>query len=334
MAYTPSFRITPQLLKIIEDISASRQQIVSSTVQVSWIPILQRDSRVRTTHSSTAIEGNPLTLEEVRNLEEGHAIPIAGERAKREIFNQLAALKFIEKNQAKKRISHQDLTQLHKLIATDVMDQGQPGYYRNFNVRVGAYLPPSASEVLHLMNEYLEWWNEKAVESSPVLSSAILHYRFEEIHPYGDGNGRMGRTLGLWELYRRGFDTHHIFSIDEVYWENRPRYYSELNAVQKGKGDLTSWLEYSAEAIQITLRRVLQRIELLSAKTTLSKITLNPKQEKLLHLLRDRGGLTPTEIWKFLKMSKQGAMKIINPLLKAKLIRRIGTRKTGKYMIK
>jgi Fic family protein len=55
------------------------------------------------------------------------------------------------------------------------------------------------------------------VELSPVLSSAILHYQFEWIHPFADGNGRTGRALALWELYRRGFDTHHIFSVDEYY---------------------------------------------------------------------------------------------------------------------
>ena len=57
----------------------------------------------------------------------------------------------------------------------------------------------------------------------PILSSAIVHHQFETIHPFADGNGRAGRMLSLWELYRRGFDNHHIFSIDEFYWEDRPR---------------------------------------------------------------------------------------------------------------
>ncbi len=82
------------------------------------------------------------------------------------------------------------------------------------------------------MFELLEWWNRDSVKLSPVLSSAILHYRFEAIHPFADGNGRTGRALALWELYRRGFDTHHIFSVDEYYWENRPQYYAELDAVR------------------------------------------------------------------------------------------------------
>ena len=70
---------------------------------------------------------------------------------------------------------------------------------------------------------------------SPILSSAIVHYQFETIHPFADGNGRTGRVLALWELYRRGFDSHHIFSVDEFYWEDRPRYYAALEEVQRKK---------------------------------------------------------------------------------------------------
>ncbi|MBI2981488.1 MAG: Fic family protein, partial [Deltaproteobacteria bacterium] len=183
------------------------------------------------------------------------------------------------------------------------------------------------------MQDYLQWWNQKALEWSPVISSALLHYHFEEIHPFADGNGRMGRTLALWELYRRGFDTHHIFSVDEIYWENRPRYYAQLDAVGKAKGDLTGWLEYAAEVLHLTLERVLERVQRLAAKTTGGKIVLSPKQERLLRLLRDKGGLPPSEIWKELKVTKQGAAKILRPLLDSGLIQRIGTRKSGRYAV-
>ncbi|HLG18912.1 MAG TPA: Fic family protein [Bdellovibrionota bacterium] len=318
---------------MVEEISGYRQRILSATVQVPWIPILQKDARVRTTHSSTAIEGNPLTLEEVREVEEDRPVLESTERARREIVNQLAGLRFVERNQSKKIVTRSDLFRLHKIIASEVMDQGEPGRYRTFNVRVGYYIPPPAHQVPRLMSEYLQWWNEKTVEWSPVISSAILHYRFEEIHPFGDGNGRVGRAVALWELYRRGFDTHHIFSVDEIYWEDRPRYYAQLDAVRKAKGDLSGWLEFSAEAIHLTLERVLGRIERLASVGSGAPIILTPKQERLLQLLRDKGGLTPREVWRELEVTKQGAVKILKPMLSSGLIRRIGTRKSGKYVV-
>lgn len=333
MAYQPRFTITAHLLAITEEIAAFREKILAATVQVPWIPTLQKDARVRNTHSSTAIEGNPLTLEQVRQLEEGQPLPTEPQRAKREVLNYLAGLRFIEQRAKKKTIMHEDVLKLHAIIASDVMDQGQAGRYRDIRVRVGNYLPPAPEMVSGLMAELLEWWNTKSAQWSPVISSAIIHYQFEAIHPFADGNGRTGRALALWELYRRGFDTHHIFSVDEVYWENRPRYYAALDAVRKHGEDLTGWLEYTAQALHLTLERVWVRIQHLIAGAGQKKIVLRPKQEQLLRMLRDRKSLTPQEIRQGVGISKQGAMDLLNPLLEAGLVRRIGTKKSGRYIL-
>lgn len=333
MTYHPRFHISPHLLRMIEDISAYRQRILSATIHVRWMPVLQRDARIRTSHSSTAIEGNPLTLEEVRALADGRPVPASSERAEREILNHFAGLRFIEKHQQKKSVTRADLFRLHRIIASKVMDQGDAGQYRTFGVRVGHYLPPAAKAVPRLMRDYLEWWNAQSTEWSPVISSAILHYHLEAIHPFGDGNGRMGRLIALWELYRRGFDTQHIFSIDEIYWENRQGYYAQLDGVRKAHGDLTGWLEYSAEVLHLTLERVLKRIEHLATHTTVGTIILTRKQEQLLHMLRSKGGLAPSAIWHALDITKQGAAKVLKPLLASGLIQRVGTRKSGKYVI-
>ena len=333
MSYQPQFVITPALLARVEQIAALRERILAATVEVPWIPALQKDTRTRNTHSSTAIEGNPLTLEQVRAVEEGREIPTVAARAKREVVNYFAALRFVEKNAAKKTISHEEVLSLHKIVAGDVMDQGTAGRYRTIAVRVGRYVPPPPGDVSGLMFELLAWWNKEAAKMSPVLSSAIVHYRFESIHPFADGNGRTGRALALWELYRRGFDTHHIFSVDEFYWENRPRYYAALDAVRHEGEDLTAWLEYTAEGLQLTLERVWTRVQKLSAGSTRTKLVLRPKQEQLLRLLRDHKSMTPQEIWDALGVTKQGAIKLMQPLLDAGLVRRVGTRKSGRYIL-
>jgi Fic family protein len=333
MSYQPVYSITPVLLARTEQISALREQILAATVQVQWIPALQKDTRVRNTHSSTAIEGNPLTLEQVRAVEEGGEIPAAAPRATREVVNYFAGLRFIEQHAKTGPIKHEDIFRLHKIIAGDVMDQGAAGRYRTIQVRVGRHVPPPSQDVSGLMFELLEWWNKESAKLSPVLSSAILHYRFEAIHPFADGNGRTGRALALWELYRRGFDTHHIFSVDEFYWEDRPRYYAALDTVRREGESLTAWLEYCAEGLLLTLERVWTRVQKLSAQSRQKKLVLRPKQEQLLHLLRDQKSLTPREIWDALNISRQGALDLLRPLIKAGLVRRVGTRKTGRYIL-
>ena len=213
------------------------------------------------------------------------------------------------------------------------MDQGQAGQYRTIAVRVGTYRPPPASAVSGLMFELLEWWNAESVKLSPVLSSAILHYRFEAIHPFADGNGRTGRALALWELYRRGFDTHHVFAVDEYYWENRPRYYAALDGVRQAGEDLTNWLEYCAEGSRLTLESAWLRVQTFQGESP-QKLVLRPRQERLLHLLRDHGSMAPAEIWKALGVSRQGAMALLHPLLAAGLVEKTGGKKTGRYALR
>jgi Fic family protein len=333
MPYEPRFTIRPRLLTLAAEVAVLRERIEKAAIELSWIPTLRKDSLSRNAHASTAIEGNPLTLEQVRALEEERTIVGADDRSRREALNYFAALRHIEKHASKKVLRHEDIFKLHRILAAQVMDQGQAGRYRSIPVRVGSYFPPVPQDVSGLMFELLEWWNKSTLELSPILSSAIIHYRFEAIHPFADGNGRTGRALALWELYRRGFDTHHIFSVDEYYWEDRARYYRELAAVRHEGENLTAWLEYCAEGLRQTLAKVWLRIQILSPKPG-QKLALRPKQERLLQLLCDHGRMSPAEIWAALKVSKQGAMDLLKPLLQTGLVEKIGGRKTGRYALR
>ena len=332
MSYQPHFSITPGLLSLVEEIAALRERIEGASVALPWIPALQKDTRTRNGHASTAIEGNPLTLAQVRALEEGRELVASDQRSQREVLNYFAGLRFIEKNATLKKVRHDHLFKLHLLLADEVMDQGSAGAYRTIAVQVGKHFPPAPNDVSPLMFELLEWWNCASQSLSPVLSSAILHYRFEDIHPFADGNGRTGRALALWDLYRRGFDAHYLFSVDEYYWEDRPAYYAALSQVREAGEDLTQWLEYSTKGLRETLERVWLRLQKLQGSGA-AKITLTPRQEHLLGLLRDHGSLAPVEIWKHLKVSRQGAMNIITPLVEAGLVEKRGTQKSGRYYL-
>src|SRR3954464_10426788 len=119
MSYQPQFTVTPALLARVEAIAALRERIVGAAVQVAWIPALQKDSRIRNAHSSTAIEGNPLTLEQVRAVEEGREIPASAQRARREVANSFAGLRFVEKNARRSAITHTEVLKLHRILAAE-----------------------------------------------------------------------------------------------------------------------------------------------------------------------------------------------------------------------
>lgn len=108
-AYEPQYSISLLLLNLVELVAALRDRIQSAAVELSWIPALQKDTRTRNVHASTAIEGNPLTLEQVRALEEGRELQASDERSQQEVLNHFAGLRFVEKHARKKIIRHNDL---------------------------------------------------------------------------------------------------------------------------------------------------------------------------------------------------------------------------------
>src|SRR5438876_8999841 len=143
MSYQPVYVITPRLLGEVEQVAALHERIQAAAVQVPWIPALQKDARIRNAHSSTAIEGNPLTLEQVRAIEEGREIPATAQRPRREVANYFAGLRFVEKNAKADLITHAKVLKLHRIMADKVMDQGAAGEYRTIRVKVGDYIAPA-----------------------------------------------------------------------------------------------------------------------------------------------------------------------------------------------
>src|SRR5437660_3707953 len=136
MGYKPIYTMPPGLLAQVEQIAGLRERILAAAVQVPWIPALQKDTRIRNAHSSTAIEGNPLTLEQVRAIEEGREIPATAQRSKREVANYFAGLRFVEKNAHRPLITRTEILKLHRIMAGEVMDQGTAGQYRTIKVKV------------------------------------------------------------------------------------------------------------------------------------------------------------------------------------------------------
>ena len=333
MPFTPDFKATPHLLKVLEGIAGLNARIQNAAVGVSWIPNLQQDAAARQTHGSTAIEGNPLTLPEVQIIAEGGNLPQAKPRSVQEVLNYLAALRFIEKNAKIDKIETRDVLKLHSLMGQKgALDREPIGLFRPYQVKVGMHMPPVPKDVPRLMTELLEWLNGPGRAWPAVVSSAILHYQFEFIHPFGDGNGRVGRALATWELYRKQFDSHHIFASDEVLLEDRQSYYRALHRVQLEGQELSGWVEYIAEAINEALDRTWKRIQAVSSSAKGKALTLTPKQERIIALLR-ASPLGIQDIQDVLKVTKPGAHFIIKPLLSAGLIKREGGHKTGKYAL-
>lgn len=124
--YKPLFDITPELLRLVTLATEISAWINSAVVNVSWLPMLQRDTAARLAHSSTAIEGNPLTLPEVEALTRGEEI---GAKAldMQEILNALAAMDWIWNWKTVASIKESDLLYLHRILTRKVLPDEQAG---------------------------------------------------------------------------------------------------------------------------------------------------------------------------------------------------------------
>lgn len=336
--YKPQFSISPELLRLVTLATEIKAWINSAVVDVSWLPILQREAAVRLAHSSTAIEGNPLTLPEVEALARGEEIGTSS-KDKQEILNALTATNWIWNRKTGAHIKESELLNLHRILTRKVLSGEQSGHYKTRPNRIvdhrgiTVYTPPPPDKARPLTIELLEWLNSRASETlHPIIAGAIAHHRLVSIHPFADGNGRISRALAIWLLYVRGFDTHHLFALDEFFEQDRQRYYQKIQQA-RDLDDLSYWLEYAAEGVVKTLNNVKERIIGLRVTIKAPAMVLTKRQEDILRFLRDRGRVKSPAIEKEFSITRARVGQIIKPLIEAGLVIRDGQTRATTYRL-
>jgi Fic family protein len=245
VSYRPKFRLTSRLSVHLDAIVVLREKILSSDIRPPMPP--QKEPTVR------------FTLAKAIALANGEDFPVVAERTAQNVREYFARRRSAERRSGTRGWTHNDIVQFHRVVTSgDVIERGAVGRYRSIPVRAGTFPPPRPDDVSELVSELLAWWNAHGAALPAVLTSAIVHYRIADIHPFADGNGRVGRGLALWELYRRGFDDPVVLPLHERYWGKRHEYYAALRAVPRRADDLTRWLEFSAERLRLVLTRVLR----------------------------------------------------------------------------
>jgi Fic family protein len=322
--------LNPRIVKILSEIDYLCGRIAESRAKGVFVPAIQKESAIIMAYASTTIEGSTLTLQEVRQVFEGER-PQKPEFHIQMVKNYLEAIRWIRQNEGIKTIKEKDILRLHKIIGENAVDDGPVGKYRNIQVYVGDHVPPKAGNVPSLINDFLEWLNTAGHQFHPVVSSAITHLEIATIHPFRDGNGRVARALALWELYRRGFDTLHIFTLDDILLENRQFYYLQLSNARK-PGGITDWIEYISDITAEGLERAYKR--LVTAQLIGKKLPpLSDTQKKILAILSTEGPMQIKRIVQSLHISRQGVYKALSLLLKTKRVIPVGTRRSRRYSV-
>jgi len=277
--WQPNYTITPATASGLMEIEAARAVVAQVPLPVAVQAELRRRARVRSTHYSTRIEGNRLTLHEAQAVIEGRyviddtvtftiklqaatkgrQVQFHGrERDVAEVRNYWNALLRVEEWAAEKTPLTEKLIQrLHALVEHGV--RARPTPYRDGQNAIrdsasGAivYMPPVAKDVPQLMAAMVDWANGAEEEGLPApLIAALVHYQFVTIHPYYDGNGRTARLLATFILHRGGYGLNGLLSLEEYHARDLDEYYRAL-AVHphhnyyfgRRAADISSWVEY------------------------------------------------------------------------------------------
>ena len=247
--YKPPFHMTDRITNLVAEIG---EQVGRITVlsHGNLNPHLRRENRIRTIHSSLAIEHNSLSLEQVTAILDGKRI-LGNPNEIKEVQN---AYETYEMMLSLNPASVKDLLKAHKMMMNGLIPEN--GRFRSngvgvFDGDVVVHMAPPAQFVPGQIQDLFDWY--QGSEMHPLIKSAVFHYEFEFIHPFADGNGRMGRMwhsllLGKWnELF-------YWLPIEELIRTRQQEYYDALGKSDK-EADSSAFVELMLEIILDTLRQ-------------------------------------------------------------------------------
>ena len=252
MTYQPPFDITA---KIVNQISAISEQIGRISAQsLTASPQLRRQNRIRTIQSTLAIEGNTLSLDQVTAIVEGKRV--LGQP--REISEVQGAIQAYEALPNWNPASTQDLLAAHRLLMSDILVEagrfrkGGVGIYKGEQV---VHVAPPAKRVSQLMQDLLSWIDLS--EDHALIKSCVVHYELEFIHPFADGNGRIGR---LWQtlILSRWNELFYLLPIESLVKDQQDRYYQTLSNADKAASS-TVFVEFMLAIIEAVLHGQLSK---------------------------------------------------------------------------
>ena len=284
--------MTDKIMNLVADVSEQIGRIkVLSHGNVN--PHLRKENRIRTIHSSLAIEHNSLSLEQVTAVINGKHI-LGNPNEIREVKN---AYDTYEMMLVLNPYSVKDLLKAHKMMMKDLIPEN--GKFRSggvgvFDGDVVVHMAPPASLVPGEIQDLFAWY--KKSEIHPLVRSAIFHYEFEFIHPFADGNGRMGR---MWHslLLGRWNEIFYWLPVEELIRSRQQEYYNALNKSDR-ESDSSTFVEFMLEIFLGTLRET----TVVGDATDPAGKSGNLYVQKLLDVLGDEV-LSATEIMERLGLS-------------------------------
>lgn len=316
------YQKTPKISSLITQINTYRDLFEKLPKLPQVQENLLRKSTLKSSLYSARIEGNRLEMIDVefggiRNQE------------KREVFQIFDGLKFTRSHRGaatKEFICELHLRAMNGLTTELGRFRTEPSAIFN-SAGVAIYFAPPTPKILELIRKFINYINS---DNNDISRVALSHFAFEKIHPFLDGNGRVGRILMSWHLQKLGYGFAGLISFEEYLENNRDKYYSTL-AIEKK--DITEFVEFILEAISESAEKVI--LELQEHDEEKIEDMLLPRRAEILMLIREHRMMTFDEIRRrFMSVSSRTLHYDLQDLIKKDLIRKLGTTRGAGYVPK
>ncbi len=262
-----TWKITPEINKLVIELESIKLFYENQNINYTTVLNLRRNSLLKSAVYSARIEGFTDTLH----------IP------KKESQNLLSAYNYIYSSKTPQKISTLFIKRLHSFVLKGISDRS--GKFRDdtwaiFNQSGSVvYLAPAPIEIPLLLEEYLHLIN--SLSEHPAVKSAISQYIFEKIHPFPDGNGRVGRLLSAHMLHKSGYGFHGLIPFEEYIESHREEYYHSLET----NLDCTEFIQYFLKALVNQLKNNASIFQNLSKPSP--EHLLLPRRREILEIIRD-----------------------------------------------
>lgn len=327
MTYVPPFTITADILNLVANISEQVGQLKASLINES--PQLRKQNRIKTITGTLAIEGNTLSEKQITAIIEGK--PVLG--SARELAEVKGAIAAYEALSTFKADNINDLLAAHGLLMADILTKAGQFRYKAVGIHKGGevhHVAPPAHQVSGLMADLMHWLQQ--TKDHPLISSCVFHYEFEFIHPFADGNGRMGR---LWQTLILS-QWHPLFlslPLESMIKDHQEQYYQALEQADT-QGESTTFIHFMLSTISKTLAQALTQNAPVSALVNApANIASLKTPEAILLLLQHNPQLTRQQLADAIGKDLRTIGRAISKLQQTNQLKRIGPDKTGHWQV-
>ena len=319
--YIPPFTVSSKAINLIAEISSTIERYAIRMEQSDSLR-LRKANRIKTIHSSLAIEGNNLTENQVRDIINGKNV-VAPLKEIQEVKNEIATYELYP---TLNPFSVEDLLKAHGVMMQALT--GDAGRFRAGGVGVFSekgcvHMAPPADRVPMLVNDLFEWLTEST--DHLLIRSCVFHYEFEFIHPFSDGNGRMGR---LWQSLILG-RLHPLFEhlpVENMVYANQQAYYDAITE--------SSRVANSCPFIDFMLNEILNALKAHKIENVVDVgINVGINERNILAIIANSPNATVRDMADALGLSLRQCERIIAEMKRKNLIKRKGSNKSGLWEI-